>query len=606
MLKAAWLARLPLGVIESACAIAAFLVAYHFSQNVAVSLALAMIVAVSALATRLGRRVARLIAGLRECRAQVEGHSTELKKNAAELLTIAADQGAEKEARQALSAHLSEVEPRLEAIVREADRLRADAIEGFAQRLANLDGEYRASCTQAADRFAELESHAAAMAVVANSYKVTRSEQAALTERLSEAEIRLEAMTREARARHTEWAQEVAQRVAALDAEFRACREHSDSRLANAEQRMVDFDTELRRHTAQEIDRLARLEQGRAGLDTEFRLSLTKIDDCFADLGDLAATVATLADEHSQTKDGQTELGKRMAKAEQRIGLMERDADIVRSGVIDVARLGRPSPPFYTAGSFDPEIDVLPTLAEFMATRLAIDVGANRGDFTAALARLGFAVHAFEPLPALHTILAERFSKETDTVYIHMLACSDVDGAEQLHLAKVDDKTIDPTLFSTLSEHPAFNGMAFENSITVPVRRLDTVFADSVPLSVGLLKTDTEGKDISVLRGATMIDAAVLMVEFWDKEYVFNAGETRNNLHDYLEFVDRKKYPFHIIMWRGGGRDEFGITAGGLETLPGSWGNIIFLSDAALVDAILNWARLTYGADRVEIVGNGE
>lgn len=40
--------------------------------------------------------------------------------------------------------------------------------------------------------------------------------------------------------------------------------------------------------------------------------------------------------------------------------------------------------------------------------------------------------------------------------------------------------------------------------------------------------SDTEGKDISVLRGATTIDAAVLMVEFWDKEYVFNAGETRN------------------------------------------------------------------------------
>ncbi|MGY6250771.1 FkbM family methyltransferase [Bosea thiooxidans] len=606
MLKAAWLARLPLGVIESACAIAAFLVAYHFSQSVIVSLNLAIIVAVSALATRLGRRVARLIAGLRECRAQVEGHSAELKKNAADLLTIATDQSAEKEARQALSDHLSEVEPRLEALIREADRLRADAIEGFSQRLASLDAEYRASCAEAVDRLAALESHAAAMAGVANAYKVTRSEQAALAERLSEAEIRLEAMTREIRTRHTELAQEVTQRVTALDAEFRACREHSDGRLADAEQRMVEFDTELREHTAQEDDRFAGLEQRMASLDMELRMSLTKNDDRFAELGDLAATVATVADEHSQTKGEQAELGKRMAKAEQHIGLIERDTDIVRSGVIDVARSGRPSPPFYTAGSFDPEIDVLPTLAQFMESRLAIDVGANRGDFTAALARLGFAVHAFEPLPALHTILAARFSKEPDTVHIHMLACSDVDGAEQLHLAKVDDKTIDPTLFSTLSEHPAFNGLAFENSITVPVRRLDTVFAEAAPLSVGLLKTDTEGKDISVLRGATTIDAAVLMVEFWDKEYVFNAGEIRNNLHDYLEFVDRKKYPFHIIMWRGGGRDEFGITAGGLETQPGSWGNIIFLSDAALVDAILNWARLAYGADRVEIVGNGE
>ena len=47
---------------------------------------------------------------------------------------------------------------------------------------------------------------------------------------------------------------------------------------------------------------------------------------------------------------------------------------------------------------FDPEIDILPTLARVLKSKKSIDVGANRGEFTAALRRSGFNVDSFEPM----------------------------------------------------------------------------------------------------------------------------------------------------------------------------------------------------------------
>jgi FkbM family methyltransferase len=325
-----------------------------------------------------------------------------------------------------------------------------------------------------------------------------------------------------------------------------------------------------------------------------------------AELTDNVTAAAIAAAEAVAGREQNTvrNLTSQLSAANERLRLMERDADTVRSGVIEAVQTGHFPPHFYTASSFNPEVAVLPTIAEFVEPKVAFDVGANRGEFTAALRHAGFAVHAFEPLPALNAHLTERFAADADadTVRIHAVACSDSDGSAQLHLATVDDQTIDATLFSTLNEHPAFNGFAFSEAITVPVRRLDTIFSDAAPMSIGLLKTDTEGNDISVLKGASTINAAVLMVEFWDKDYVFNVGTVGNSLQDYLAEIDRNKYPFWIVMWRGSSRDNFGVAAGIEETPSGSWGNILFLSNQALTDAVLVWARQTYGASRVKIV----
>jgi FkbM family methyltransferase len=246
-------------------------------------------------------------------------------------------------------------------------------------------------------------------------------------------------------------------------------------------------------------------------------------------------------------------------------------ADVVRNSIIRLTASGSLPFEFYTAGSFDPELSMLPILARQLSSLIAIDVGANRGEFTNSLRQAGFEVDAFEPLPNLVADLSRRFAWDR-RVRIHPYACSDRDGKAILHIAQSVDPALDTTLYSALETHPAYDGLSFGNGIEVVVRRLDSVLAPQQPYRAGLLKIDTEGHDIAVLKGAKNIEAEALMVEYWDDSFVFNAGATHNRLEDYVSIIDQKRYPIYIVIWRGISRNEFGFIVEPSQTPRGSWG----------------------------------
>ena len=281
-----------------------------------------------------------------------------------------------------------------------------------------------------------------------------------------------------------------------------------------------------------------------------------------------------------------------------RLQNLERDTELVRKGTVSLMSSGRLPADYYTAGSFDPERGFLSIIARHVSSANAIDVGANRGDFTYALRKAGFDVDAFEPRPDLAADLKRRFAQD-NKVRVHRFACSDRDGTANLQFASADDPALDTTLFSTLETHNTFDGLNFERGAEVRLCRLDTVLAPKAKYSVGLLKTDTEGHDIAVLNGAKKINAEVLLVEYWDEHFIFNSGTTHNTIKDYLASFDKARFPLCVIMWRGISRGEFGFIVGPAATPRGSWGNLLFARDASLVDEIVEWARSTYGSDRV-------
>lgn len=293
-------------------------------------------------------------------------------------------------------------------------------------------------------------------------------------------------------------------------------------------------------------------------------------------------------------------LEPRVTGVEAKLQFLERDADVVRNGITRLTTSRILPFEFYTAGSFDPEPNMLPILASHVSSAVAIDVGANRGEFTDALRRAGFEVDAFEPLPNLVADLGRRFAGDR-RVRIHSCACSDRDGTAVLHVAQSADPILDTTLYSSLETHPDYAGLSFGNDIEVVLRQLDTVLAPQQPYRAGLLKIDTEGHDIAVLNGARNIEAEALMVEYWDSTFVFNAGATHNRLHDYLLTIDRNQYPLYIVIWRGMSRNEFGFIVGPSQTPRGSWGNILFVRERSLMDAVVAWARGTYGDSRLVI-----
>jgi FkbM family methyltransferase len=312
-----------------------------------------------------------------------------------------------------------------------------------------------------------------------------------------------------------------------------------------------------------------------------------------------AEIVALRAELAALRGEGATQRGEMAVLRGESIRAIREEMAVLRIGLRDSFRRGHLDPALLDNRAFDPEPDIIAPLALVLGNRRAVDVGANRGEFAAALRRAGFEVDAFEPLPALAAELARRF-RDDRLVRVHAMACSDQPGRAALHLSAERDAGVDATLFSSLSPHPMPESLAFERMVEVPVATLDDALAaDGGTLAVGLLKTDTEGHDLRVLAGATRIEAEAILAECWEAGFPFNAGQVANRLEDYLAFVDRQRYPHHMLMWRGPDAGEYGISENP-ETMPArSWGNVLFLRSAAAMAAVLDFAEEWYGPDRV-------
>lgn len=122
-----------------------------------------------------------------------------------------------------------------------------------------------------------------------------------------------------------------------------------------------------------------------------------------------------------------------------------------------------------------------------------VDVGAYRGDFTAAsLAEFpGSSALLFEPGPAKAAALRERFAVDPG-VRVVEAALSDEAGEALLY------ELSDPATDSLLPPR----GYQAEATRTVRVDRLDAVLAQQEAPSVDLIKIDAQGHDLRVLRGA--------------------------------------------------------------------------------------------------------
>lgn len=141
-------------------------------------------------------------------------------------------------------------------------------------------------------------------------------------------------------------------------------------------------------------------------------------------------------------------------------------------------------------------------LREIAPPGRAIDIGANNGLYTYALAKLGHPVDAFEPQPRCASVLEAWAPKR---VTIHRVGLSDSEGTLTLKVPVTDGVAL--TGFATME---AVEGEYVASE--VPIRRLDDFgFRD-----VTFMKIDVEGHEPKVLRGAEATIAAsrpVLLVE---------------------------------------------------------------------------------------------
>jgi FkbM family methyltransferase len=137
----------------------------------------------------------------------------------------------------------------------------------------------------------------------------------------------------------------------------------------------------------------------------------------------------------------------------------------------------------------EPEFRLLPFLVD--RRRNAIDVGANKGTYTYALARLAKHVWAFEPNPKMFNILKRGAAAN---VTARMVALSDRSGQAELRVPRMRKGGFSNQGSSLSATKIAANYRA----VSVETRRLDDLdLAD-----IGFMKIDVEGFEAEVLEGA--------------------------------------------------------------------------------------------------------
>ena len=135
--------------------------------------------------------------------------------------------------------------------------------------------------------------------------------------------------------------------------------------------------------------------------------------------------------------------------------------------------------------------------------KVVVDVGANDGRTVDELREMGFDGHivSYEPTPALFARLHERFASDPSWSG-HQVAVGSAAGTLPLNTYSADvfNSFLRPSRFGASRFRPLAGDVL--ETIDVPVVRLDDVWDIHVPAGRTLLKIDTQGFDLEVLRGA--------------------------------------------------------------------------------------------------------
>src|SRR5262245_40824372 len=222
------------------------------------------------------------------------------------------------------------------------------------------------------------------------------------------------------------------------------------------------------------------------------------------------------------------------------------------------------------------DLSLLLRLSERLPERTVLDVGAERGTFVEAFLASGSSrVFAFEPFPSHAELLRDRFASD-DRVRVLEVALGARDEKVDLHIAE-DRAGREYPYYHSLVAFAETEQVRWAKRVPVICRSLESLVEDgTLPVEVGVLKVDTEGHDLEVVRAMGRLSPALVMVEYWDTlPAIF--GACPYSLEDVARVLAPRGYSNVVVVKR---HDEFQvIQLGSLATRPGDWGNAIFVHD---------------------------
>jgi FkbM family methyltransferase len=242
-----------------------------------------------------------------------------------------------------------------------------------------------------------------------------------------------------------------------------------------------------------------------------------------------------------------------------------------------VIRLADPSPVPDLLGQ-DLDMGLVRTIAPFLASRTFVDVGAERGSVASALIALGLRGVLFEPLPRHFATLSRLTAQGGATA--HPWAIDERDGERDLHVA-TNAAGDELDYFHSLQRVDNETRFRHSRKLRVTCRSISSLALEGiVPDPLGVLKTDTEGNDLAVLKGMGSLRPELAICEFFTEELYHGWGDARPELA--IELMASLGYRRVVAVKR---LDELEYCAASpMGFLPRQWGNLFFFSDS-LYDA---------------------
>jgi FkbM family methyltransferase len=240
----------------------------------------------------------------------------------------------------------------------------------------------------------------------------------------------------------------------------------------------------------------------------------------------------------------------------------------------------------------NPEIALLQYLCPYVDNQTAVDIGAHVGEVSERLLDSGWRIHAFEPYPPSFQALEARLGGKKGFT-ASSVAVGAADGEGKLHIAQdiSGSGSSDASLFNSLVDHPLGTSVQFANVLPVQVRSLASLrAAGELPQQLGLLKIDSEGADIEVIKGMGAPDIAIVMAEYWDVKHAFGQGE-HGHLGPIVEMMRDHGYFRHVVFYHLDQEEIISYYFNHSHTIPGSWGNAIFFRDRFLFARAAQWCE---------------
>ena len=207
------------------------------------------------------------------------------------------------------------------------------------------------------------------------------------------------------------------------------------------------------------------------------------------------------------------------------------------------------------------ELDFLRLHLGKSSSRIIIDVGCHKAEFSKDFLAQGFRVIGLEP-NAADLELKECLDKFPD-LELYAIAASDIDGQADMFIGEH---------VATNSLESRWVGTAFPDNfvrrnekIIVPAEKLSTFLKRLNISDVALLKIDTEGHDIKVLKGLFegVVRPEILMFEIHRK--------FPNDLLEAFDILKQNGYTFfEIFLHKEDGSEEAYRSSG--TSIPSWWG----------------------------------